>query len=162
MTHYLTGLVYNHNTDYWLSFCDQTAVHPYMRTYHGGRWAIQEFLPYWENPNLTNLDPQKFKVSGWYNEKEKKGLLCIASLSKEEVTVPISLGKDWKNKDIVNLADACKEALIGWDTTYSSGKTAIVGDYNFYLGLDKIGAIYDEGKGTAVFKPYGVLMLSVK
>ena len=162
MSHYLAGLVFNHNTTFWLSFCDQGAVTPYMITYHGGDWALQEFLPYWDNPELTNLNPEEFKVSGWYNRKEKKGLLCIASLSKEEVTVPISLSKDWKYKNLTKLSDACKETLIGWDTTYPSGQTARVGNYAFYLGAGKMGAVYDEDNQTAAFKPLGVLMLHVE
>lgn len=161
MTHYLVGIVFNHNTTFWLCFCDQGAVQPYLRVYHGGDWAAQEFLPYWKYPKLTNLDPEKFKVSGWYNEKAKKGLLCIASLSAKPVTVPISLGEDWKFKDAANLVDACKETLRGWKQTYPSGYTEIVGDYPFYVNTDKLGATYDD-KGTAVFKPYGVLMLNVK
>jgi hypothetical protein len=161
MTHYLVGLVFNHNTTFWLCFCDQGAVHPYLGVYHGGDWATQEFLPYWKYPQLTNLDPEKFKVSGWYNAGAKKGLLCIASLSADPVTVPIGLGDDWKFQDVGRLADACKENLKGWVTTYPSGQSALVGDYSFYLNAGKLGATYDD-QGTAVFQPYGVLMLNVK
>ena len=130
---------------------------------------MQKFLPYWKYPQLTNLDPTKFKVSAWYNKKQNKGMLCIASLSNEPVTVPISLGKDWKFKDLTKLGDACKESLEGdevvqdwWKQTSPSGQTSIVGDYAYYTSEDKLGAVYDENNGTAVFKPYGVLMLHVK
>lgn len=76
--------------------------------------------------------------------------------------MPIDLGSDWKYRDITNLRDACKDALLGWIATYPSGLTSRVGDYAFYLGADKLGAVYNEDEGSAVFKPYGVLMLSVK
>jgi hypothetical protein len=122
---------------------------------------MQKFLPYWQYPKLTSLDPEKFKVSGWYNEKENTGMLCIASLSAEPVTVPIALGRDWKFTKTGILTDACKETLKGWNQAYPSGKTSTVGDYDFYRNADKLGAIYDE-KGTAAFKAYGVLMLHVK
>jgi hypothetical protein len=161
LTHYLVGVVFNHNTTFWLCFCDQGAVQPYLSVYHGGDWAMQEFLPYWKYPQLTHLDPAKFKVSGWYNRDAKEGLLCIASLSADPVTVPVSLGEDWAFRDTTTLVDACKETLKGWTTTYPSGQTALVGDYAYYLGAGKLGATFDE-QGNAAFKPYGVLMLNVK
>ncbi len=42
------------------------------------------------------------------------------------------------------------------------GQRARVGDYAFYVGADKLGAIYDDEERSGAFKPYGVLMLSVQ
>jgi hypothetical protein len=160
MSHYLAGIILNHNTTMWSCFIDRAAVDPYFRIYHGkDEWPVQRFLPYWKYPNLTTLDPNKFKVSGWYNEKARKGLLCIASLSAEPVRVPVSLGNDWTFRDVTKPADACK-TMKGWMQTYPSGQTALVGDYSCYLSSGKLGSTFD--KGVAVFKPYGILMLEIK
>jgi hypothetical protein len=163
LSHYLGGIILTHNTTMWSCFIDRAAVDPYFRVYHGrDEWPMQTFLPYWRYPRLTNLDPEKFKVSGWYNEGAKKGLLCIASLSAEAVTVPVGLGAEWKSAGVApRLTDACRQ-LEGWEHIYPSGQSAgIVGDYAFYLSNGKLGCTYDD-KGVAAFKPYGVLMLEVK
>jgi hypothetical protein len=150
LSYYLIGIIFNHNTDIWSAWIDQSALRSPLRIYHVGDWSNQAYLAYWKYPYLTNLDPEKFKVSGWFNATTKRGLLCVASLSAEAVTTPISLGKDWKFTDTVRLADACKEEL----------QDVRDGTYSFFLGVDKIGATFENG--SAVFKPYGVLMLSVK
>lgn len=143
LTNYLVGVVFNHNTTFWVCFINQPILFPYLRTYHGGQWPLQKFLPYWEHPKLTNLDPSRFKVSGWYNQKEKKGLLVVASLSAEPTTAQISIGPDWTDSSSPKLGNAIAEMIPAaefsqWDAP----------------------ATFDGRNAT--FRPYGVLMLSVK
>jgi hypothetical protein len=141
LTSYLVGVVLNHNTNFWICFINQPILLPYLRVYNSEPWSLQKFLPYWDNPKLTNLDPSKFKVSGWYSEKSKKGLLLVASLSASPVTTPISIGPGWTDSSSPTLTNPIDASEFGsWTPP----------------------ATFDGNTRTATFGPYGVLMLEVK
>jgi hypothetical protein len=139
LTNYLTGLVLNHNNTFWICFINQPILLPHLRVYYSELWSKQQFLPYWEHPNLTNLDPNKFKVSGWYNPQTKKGLLMVASLSSTDTMAKITLGPGWKSSKATTLTNAINPTEFG----------------SF-----PIPATFDGA--NAAFKPHGVLMLEVK
>jgi hypothetical protein len=159
---YLNGITLNHNNPMWLSFVDYTVVVPYWRVYYQGDWGNQVFLPWWKYPNLTGLPAAEFKVSGWFNQKTRQGLLCIASLQGEPASARIALGRDWTFNAGALLTDACKAAL--GTRVYSfpnkAGRVGLEGGYAELLQAEKIGAVLNDGVGE--FRPYGVLMLSVK
>lgn len=143
LSNYLVGIVFNHNTTFWMCFCNPWIVMPYLRTFHAGDWNQLEYLPYWQYPHLTNLDPEQFKVSGWFNSDKRQGLLVIASMSDQPVKTTITLGRDWPYPDAAGLSDAVRNTI---------------GFYEFGTWDPQV---YFDGK-SASFQPYGVLMSDVK